>query len=422
MAENIFRSYNYKKEKELHETEERYCKLVELLPDAIHVKQNGKIVFTNDAGAKLLGIENREELMGKNDLEFTHPDYHTISMERGNEMRKENNRVAPMEQKCVRADGKILDVEVASTSITFNGDHAILSVLRDISERKEWEERLQKALEENKNLLKKAIELDKQKTEFFSNISHEFKTPLNVILGTIQLIDRFIKDNEMPNDYIKIYKYIGTMKQNCYRLLRLINNLIDINKADSKFIEANFCNYDIIRIIEDITLSVADFGSNKGLTLIFDTEIEEKTIACDVDKIERIMLNLLSNAIKYTKVGGTIYVNIYDKEENIIINIKDTGIGIPNDKLQSIFERFEQIDSSMRRINEGSGIGLSLVKSFVEIHGGKIWVESELGCGTQFFIELPSRQIPQRDLNCNYDDYSTNLVERISIEFSDIYS
>jgi len=404
------------------ETEERYRKLVELLPDAVHVKYNGKIVFSNEAGAKLFGYNNKEELIGKHDEEITHPDYQKISMKRGNIMRKEKNSAPTLEQKCIRADGQIIDVEVVSTSIKFNGNCAILSVIRDITERKKWERMLSETLRDNRRLLEKAIELDKQRTEFFSNISHEFKTPLNVILGSIQLLENLKQNIEVEKDCISIYKYISVMKQNCYRLLRLINNLIDINKADSKFLEAKFCNHDIIHIIEDITLSVADFGKNKGVRLIFDTEVEEKIISCDVDKIERIMLNLLSNSIKYTENGGHIDVNVYDLSDKIIISVMDTGIGIPEEKLKTIFERFEQIDSSLSREKEGSGIGLSLVKSFVELHNGRIWAESQFGEGTQLFIELPVRLVNEKDLKCNYNDYSSSLVERINVEFSDIYS
>ena len=408
--------------KKLHETEERYYKLVEMLPEAVHVKQNGKIVFSNKAGVNLFGMKNKKELIGRFDEKFTHPDYQRISTERGNEMLKKKKRVPTIEQKCIRVDGKIIDVEVTSTAITYNGNNAILSVLHDITKRKRWEQKLQQTLKENKSLLEKAIEHDRQKTEFFSNISHEFKTPLNVILGSIQLLESFKRGKKLPHDHLKIYKYIVTMKQNCYRLLRLINNLIDVNKADNKFLEVNFCNYDVIRIVEDITLSVADFTRNKGLTLIFDTDVEEKIIGCDADKIERIMLNLLSNSIKFTEPGGRIEVNVYDKKKNIIISVKDTGIGIPKDKLETIFQRFEQVDSSMRRKMEGSGIGLSLVKSFVELHNGRIWVESDIRLGTQFFIEFPVKKAPENKKKASYINKSNNLVERINIEFSDIYS
>ncbi|WP_432409677.1 PAS domain-containing sensor histidine kinase [Wukongibacter sp. M2B1] len=409
-------------EKAYEETEERYRKLVELLPDAVHVKYDGKIVFSNEAGAKLFGYKNKGEIIGKDDEEITHPDYKEISMKRGNTMRKERIGAPAIEQKGVRADGEIIDIEVASTPIKFNGNCAILSVIRNITERKKWESMLRETLTDNRRLLEKAIELDKQRTEFFSNISHEFKTPLNVILGSIQLLEKIKQNIGLEKDCSSIYKYIGVMKQNCYRLLRLINNLIDINKADSKFLEAKFQNHDIIHIIEDITLSVADFGKNKGLKLVFDTEVEEKIISCDVDKIERIMLNLLSNSIKNTAKGGSIYVNVYDLIDKIVISVVDTGIGIPEDKLKIIFERFEQIESSLSRKKEGSGIGLSLVKSFVELHSGRIWAESQVGKGTQFFIELPSILVDEENPKSNYNDYSSSLVERINIEFSDIYS
>lgn len=408
-------------EKIYEQTEERYRKLVELLPDAVHVKYNGRIVFSNEAGAKLFGYDNKEEIIGRLDEELTHPDYQKISINRGNKIRKRQGNLPLSEQKGIRADGSVIDVEVVSTAITFNEDRAILSVIRDITERKKWERMLNETLNHNKILLAKAMELDRQRTEFFSNISHEFKTPLNVILGSIQLLEN-MKGNNALDDRGHIYRYINIMKQNCYRLLRLINNLIDINKADSKFLEARFRNHDIVRIIEDITLSVAEFGRNKGLIIIFDTEIEEKVIACDVDKIERIMLNLLSNSIKYTESHGQILVNILDKGNKINVSIKDTGIGIPTEKLKTIFDRFEQIDSSLRRRKEGSGIGLSLVKSFVELHHGSIWAESQIGIGTEFFIELPAKQIFEEESNCPYTDYSSNLVERINIEFSDIYS
>ncbi|MEQ8199093.1 MAG: ATP-binding protein [Clostridiaceae bacterium] len=142
-------------------------------------------------------------------------------------------------------------------------------------------------------------------------------------------------------------------------------------------------NCNIVNIVEEITLSVAEYIKSNHLNLIFDTDIEEKIVACDLDKIERIMLNILSNAIKFSDLGGNIFVNIYDGKKFITITIEDTGIGINEDKLNIIFDRFRQIDKSFTR-NEGSGIGLSLVKSLVEMQGGTILVESKYGAGTKF--------------------------------------
>ena len=213
------------------------------------------------------------------------------------------------------------------------------------------------------------------------------------------------------------------MKQNCHRLLRLINNLIDITKIDSGYFDIDENNFDIVNIVENITLSVADYIENKGLTLIFDTFVEEKIIACDPEKIERIMLNLLSNAVKFTPVGGEILVAIKEwNRDNICISVKDTGKGIPKDKLDSIFERFVQVDKSLTRDNEGSGIGLSLVKLLVELHNGTISVQSKEGEGSEFIICLPCKLVDKVNYEVtSCDSRGENIIEKISLEFADIY-
>ena len=142
----------------------------------------------------------------------------------------------------------------------------------------------------------------------------------------------------------KINKHINIMKQNCYRLLRLVNNLIDITKIDSGFIELNLQNKNIVEIIENITLSTVEYAESKSRTIIFDTDVEEKIIAFDPEQMERIILNLISNAVKFTKPNDKIEVKIYDGLDNIIISVEDTGIGIPKEKQEMIFERFRQVD------------------------------------------------------------------------------
>lgn len=405
-------------EKALRESKERYRELVELLPDAVHIKYKGKIVYSNEAGAKILGFKNPKELIGRYDGDFTHPDYLELSKDRGKKVTRERDKAPLVEAKMIRLDNEIIDIEVASVPVEHNSDTAILSVIRDITERKRIDEAIKKMMNENEELLKKAVENEKLKTEFFTDISHEFKTPLNVILGAIQLLN--INSSANADLY---NKYTNIMKQNCYRLLRLINNIIDINKVGSGYLELDFKNHNIVSVIEDVTLSVAEYAKNRGLSIIFDTEIEEKIISCDEEKIERIMLNLLSNAIKYSKDCGEIYVNIYDENENILVTVKDTGIGIPEDKVNDIFEKFKQVDTSLHGINQGSGIGLALVKSLVEKHGGQIWVESNYGEGTEFHIKLPVKLVPEPDSGDLMRNSSSknSIVEKIHIEFSDIY-
>lgn len=263
---------------------------------------------------------------------------------------------------------------------------------------------------------REAEECNDLKSQFLASISHEFKTPLNIILGTIQILEL---SNTNDEDFQKLFnKYIKMQKQNSYRLLRLISNFIDITKVENNYIKTKFRNDNIIKVVEDITLSVVEYTKLKDINIIFDTDMEEKITSFDADMLERIILNLLSNSIKFTEPGGTIEVSICT-EENIRISIKDTGIGIPEDKIRSIFNRYVQVENHLKRASEGSGIGLSLVKSLVELHEGSISVESKLGSGTTVVIELPDKTIEGFDIT--KDEENTYNIERIHVEFSDIY-
>ncbi|QZY54029.1 sensor histidine kinase [Crassaminicella profunda] len=282
--------------------------------------------------------------------------------------------------------------------------------------------KLKKDMEEDQKVLKEKIQYEKLKTEFFANISHELKTPLNIIFSTTQLLSLYSKNNTERIDSVTLNKHIRIMKQNCNRLLRLMNNLIDITKIDSGYMQLNLQNGNIIQVVEDIILSTAEYVESNGKNIIFDTDVEEKMMAFDPDKIERIVLNLISNALKFTNLEDSIFVNIYDGDEKILIRVKDTGIGIPEKKLMLIFERFRQVDSILTRKVEGSGIGLSLVKSFVEMHEGKIDVKSELKKGTEFMIELPVKLVDEENFEPIEKSLEKDNVEKINVEFSDIYS
>lgn len=211
------------------------------------------------------------------------------------------------------------------------------------------------------------------------------------------------------------------MKQNCYRMLRLVNNLIDLTKIDSGYLKLNLKNQEVISIVEDIILSVAEYIESKNISIQFDTEVEEKYMACDEDIIERVILNLLSNAVKFTPAGGNIWVNVHDRGNHILISVKDSGIGIPHDKQDIVFDRFRQVDKSLARSTEGSGIGLNLVKSLIELHGGEISLKSEAGQGSEFIVKLPVL-IVDDDEAAITNGISQGKVQRIHIEFSDIYS
>ncbi|MFD3156970.1 sensor histidine kinase [Haloimpatiens sp. FM7330] len=274
---------------------------------------------------------------------------------------------------------------------------------------------LEEKVESNEKLLQDAYELDKLKTEFIANISHELRTPINIIFSSIQLLEINHSKNTRNE---KCGEYLKVMKQNSYRLIKLVNNLIDMSKIEAGFLELNLHNYNIIEVVENITLSMVPYAEQKGIQVEFDTEFEEKVIACDSEKMERIILNLLSNAVKFTENGGKVEVNIHEKEDNIFIDVKDNGRGISKNMHKSIFNRFTQLSDIFVRDNEGSGIGLSLVKSFVEMQGGKIELQSEINKGTKFTIILPLKRIE----NDNMDNvfFSGTSMKNVEIEFSDV--
>jgi len=401
---------------ELKESEDKYKSLFATIPDGVFVHSNNKIIYANENCAKLFGAGKSQDIIGRSIMDFIHPDYAETVKNRTQKILSNKKIEKSINYRIVDLKGNTKYLDATSSIYRNKSKKMILTIFRDITEKKEID-RLGREVEIKSKLLDKVKEYDRIKTQFFSNISHELKTPLNIILGGIQLLDQ-VQDN-MDNTN---FKYMNMMRQNCYRLLRLINNLIDITKLDSGFLKMEFRNGNIVSVIENITLSVAEYVKSKGINLIFDTDTEEKIMAFDAEKLERVMLNLLSNAVKFTEAKGKITVNIYDKGDNIIISVKDTGIGVPKEMLGKIFERFRQVESSHRRRAEGSGIGLSLVYSIVKLHGGTIHIESELGKGSEFIVKLPVRLTYSEDIvEDEVAVTSQTKVERIHIEFSDIY-
>ena len=276
----------------------------------------------------------------------------------------------------------------------------------------------------DKKNLKHAVEIESLKSEFFANLSHEFKTPLNIILSTVQLVMNYIEVNNEYPDYNMFNKCLSNIKQNSYRILKIANNLIDMSKIDGNFYSINMGNYNIVEVVENIVQSLAEYMKDNKRNIIFDTMEEEIITACDPDQIERIILNLLSNAMKFTSHGGNIYVDmeVNDRCNKVIIKISNDGEKINFEDRLRIFERFTQSESLLTRRAEGTGIGLTLVKSLVKLHNGEVYVNTEFEEGTQFCIELPIRKIKKFKNNNVREKSIVSKVEKFNIEFSDIYN
>lgn len=276
----------------------------------------------------------------------------------------------------------------------------------------------------DKKNLKHAVEIESLKSEFFANLSHEFKTPLNIILSTVQLVMNYIEVNNEYPDYNMFNKCLSNIKQNSYRILKIANNLIDMSKIDGNFYSINMGNYNIVEVVENIVQSLAEYMKDNKRNIIFDTIEEEIITACDPDQIERIILNVLSNAMKFTSHGGNIYVDmeVNDRCNKVIIKISNDGEKINFEDRLRIFERFTQSESLLTRRAEGTGIGLTLVKSLVKLHNGEVYVNTEFEEGTQFCIELPIRKMKNFKNNNVREKSIVSKVEKFNIEFSDIYN
>lgn len=391
-------------EKLLSDNESLLNTLINATPDIIYFKDHeDRLAEVNNAALKLLHINKSSNLsLTSKELLETIESNDKKAWEKGSIYRSEEVIWNEDEQS-----DKIYDT-LRVPLFNADGTRKGLVVLgRDITENR--------LNEENEKLIRELRHYDTLKTNFFSNISHELRTPLNIIFSALQVIE--LKNN------MDIEKYTSIMKQNCYRLLRIISNLIDITKIDAGHFFTHFQNNDIVSVVENIVMSVVDYIENKNISITFDTEVEEKIMAFDLDAMERIILNLLSNAVKFTPGGGSIEVNIYDKIDSIVISVKDTGIGIPTENQAYIFQKFVQVDKSLSRNREGSGIGLSLIKELVAMHNGTIELESVLGKESEFKIELPVRLLPEDENSAEPGNFTdNNNVEKIKIEFSDIYN
>lgn len=287
-------------------------------------------------------------------------------------------------------------------------DKIAICTARDITE--------EKLCEQEREAYKHKIEMDKIRNEFFRNMSHEFRTPINIILSGVQLIEKISSQEMISKEQLE--GYLNKLKRNAFRLLKLANNLIDLTGMSVGSETLNLENHNIINIIEETTLSAVQYAKSKEITLIFDTEEEEVIMACDAEKIQCIVLNLLSNAIKYTPQKGQIEVNILRREDTIDLSVSDTGIGIPKEKREIIFEGGVQLDTSLRRISEGSGMGLAIVKGIVELCQGTVHVDSIEGEGTTFTVTLPIHIL--EDSESINEVESILKVERCNMEFSDL--
>jgi len=380
----------------LRKSKVTYKELLIGIPNTVILLENETLKFINPFGIDFLGGTNKEEITYDKlkEMAIEHIDYRNI----GAFPTRIETRI-----RTLRGDIKEVEIIIVVDN-KGTDDKSIIILIQDISHRK---------------MLYESMERDKIRSEFFANLSHEFKTPINLMLSTSKLLEQ---TQNREKDIKRILpKAIRIIKQNSYRLIRLVNNIMDAMMIEGDHTSLNLHNYNIVELTEDVTLSIIKYAKQNNIEVVFDTEIEELEIALDRDKYERIILNLLSNAIKYNKIDGDIIVDIHRIDNDVVISVKDTGIGISAEVLPHIFERFMQANKSLIRNVEGSGLGLTLVKSFVELHKGKIEVRSKKGVGTEMALYFPIYTIENEKKSAENEGWSKHKIQNTKIELSDIY-
>jgi signal transduction histidine kinase len=270
-------------------------------------------------------------------------------------------------------------------------------------------------------LINKLINLSESKKEqedFVLNISHDLRSPLNIILSILQC---YKDDYKGIKKCDQCQEHMDIIKRNSYKILKLVNNLIDTTKLEKKHYSIKRENLDVINLIEWNISSIDKYAKQKEISLVFDTNVEECVMAVDPEALDRIIMNLISNAIKFSPKGSSIYINTWKSINQLTISIRDEGIGIPKEEQDTIFNRFVQSSRNKKSENSGSGIGLDLVRYLIKAHSGSVELKSEENRGCEFIIKLPIEILNDNETIKNKCLNAKSKVEVLEVEFSDIY-
>lgn len=234
----------------------------------------------------------------------------------------------------------------------------------------------------------KAEESDRLKTAFLANVSHEIRTPMNGILGFLELL------NEPDLEEVQKEMYLDIMTKSGQRLLDTINDIVELARIESGQLEMSYSAVDLKELMDyHFNFFKPKSESQKiNLNLEFNVPSDFHVLNIDKNKLDSVISNLLNNAFKYTKQGSIVF-GVSKEKDGLMFFVKDTGPGIPEEKIDEIFKRFVQADQYTTRSQEGSGLGLSISKAYVEVMNGKIWVESEVGKGSTFYFSIPSTSV-----------------------------
>ncbi|WP_392480941.1 response regulator [Nostoc sp. C110] len=363
-------------QEELRFSQARFARILDIADDAI-ISINGfhNITLFNQGAEKIFGYSAQEVIGQGLDLLLPQRFFQAHRQHVADFGQSPNVARRMGERREIygrRKDGSEFPAEASISKIDMGNEIFYTVILRDVTERKQ---------------------IERMKDEFVSVVSHELRTPLTSIYGSLGMLASGL----LPTDSEQGKRLLQIAADSTERLVRLINDILDIERIESgkAKMEAEICN--IVDVITQAVNVIQPLADKAGVTLSISALSAQ--VLADCDRIVQTLTNLLSNAIKFSSAGSTVWLGAQQEGDEVLLTIKDTGRGIPTDKLEIIFERFQQVDSSDSRNHDGTGLGLAICKSIMQQHGGRIWAESTLGEGSTFYVTLPLfRTLPHTDL------------------------
>jgi hypothetical protein len=419
----------------LHESEERYLirikaentlfrTLIDNLPLNVYIKdRNSRKTFANRAEYEYVGLKSEADLLGKDDYELYSPESARHSIDEDQYVFATGKPILAKEAVITTKDGN-QHFYLSYKMPLKDDDGKIIGLLGgsyDITDRKQIELLVQQKNAELLIAKEKAQESDRLKSAFLANMSHEIRTPMNGILGFAELLKK-------PNIEIeKQRQFLDLIEKSGRRMLSIINNIIDISKIEAGGINVLLSDTDVHEQMEFIHAFFKQEAEKKGIHLLKKNPqpFKKMIVITDREKVYAILTNLVKNAIKFTQEGFIEFgyqahptrpetAQVSESGE-LEFFVKDTGIGIPSDQLETIFERFRRVDEMLHRDYEGSGLGLAISKSYVEMLGGKIWVKSEHGKGSAFYFTIPYEKIKKIEKKTKLISSSEKKMRQLKI-------
>lgn len=371
--------------KGLKDLGERYRLLMRNATDVIILmKSSGEIVECNHMTYKLFGY-SPEEVLGKEFSLFTVPGRTDEAKKRFFEILR-GTESGSVEVPYLKKNGELITLEARANVITINKSPYILAIGHDVTERKSLEQKITIQNKELKAINKQLCELDQLKSDFLGRISHELRTPLSVIMayaGTLLEDDGQDVDGETREEFLRV------IQSQSNKLLSLINDLLDLSKVEIYETMLDMSEGSINEIINIAAKLIEPVATRKQITLKTILDEALPIVSFDHQRIKQVCINLFNNALKFSGRGGKVFITTKREGDELVVSVRDSGPGIDKDDIHDIFENFTQIDGGDTRTKDGLGIGLRLVKHYIDLHKGRIWVESEKGKGSRFCFSLP---------------------------------